>query len=167
MPIIINQPQEPGVNKFMEKYSFKDGRIQDYIHEFLARNGYGERDAKGNLKRLHAIETGRLMRSLYWQAFTTSGGDRVVVEALYQHYGKFVELAVGRGEKYAGVESIGRKKWRPLHRLDGGKRMAKPFVTAEFRQQVRRFQRFMEREFAFQGFSIMENAVKVDQQKTK
>lgn len=158
-PTVITPSTEPKVNTFMEKYSFLDSRIQDYIHEYLDKGGYGERDSKGNLKRLHAIDTGRLMRSLYWKANTNGGGDRLVVEALYQHYGKFVELAVGRGEKYVGVESIGRKKWRPLHRLDGGRRMAKPFVTAEFRQQVKRFQKFMEREFAFQGFHIMEQSL--------
>lgn len=158
-PTVITPSTEPKVNAFMEKYSFLDSRIQDYIHEYLDKGGYGERDAKGNLKRLHAIDTGRLMRSLYWKANTNGGGDRLVVEALYQHYGKFVELAVGRGEKFVGVESIGRKKWRPLHRLDGGRRMAKPFVTAEFRQQVKRFQKFMEREFAFQGFHIMEQSL--------
>ena len=156
---VITQHPEPKVNAFMEKYSFNDKRIQQYIHEYLAKGGFGERDAKGNLKRLHAIDTGRLLRSLYWQAYTTAAGDRVIVEALYQHYGKFVELAVGRGEKYVGVESIRRKRWRPLHRMDGGKRMAKPFVTAEFRNQIRRFQKFMEREFAFQGFNIMEQSL--------
>ena len=156
---VITQNPDPKVNKFMEKYSFMDARIQEYIHDFLDRGGFGERDSKGNLKRLHAIYTGMLMRSLYWHAWTNGGGDKVVVEALYQHYGKFVELAVGKGEKYVGVESIGRKKWRPLYRLDGGKRMAKPFVTAEFRQQIKRFQRFMEREFAFQGFNIIQQSV--------
>lgn len=159
MNIIINQPEDPKVNKFMEKYSFMDKRIQDYIHEHLAEGGYGEKDSKGNLKRLHAVSSGKLMRTLFWRAHTNGGGDKVIVEALYQHYGKFVELAVGKGEKYVGVESIGRKKWRPLHRLDGGRRMAKPFVTAEFRQQIKRFQRFMEREFAFQGFSIIQQSI--------
>ena len=160
--IVINQPLDPKVNKFMEKYSFMDKRIQDYIHEYLASGGYGERDSKGNLKRLRAVDTGRLMRSLFWRAFTDGKGNKVTVEAVYQHYGKFVELAVGKGEKYVGVESISRKKWRALHRLDGGHRMAKPFVTAEFRQQVRRFQRFMEREFAFQGFNIMQQSLITD-----
>lgn len=159
---VISQQPEPKVNKFMEKYSFMDNRIQEYIHEFLDHNGYGERDAKGNLKRLRAVDTGRLMRTLLWKAWTNGGGNKVVVEALYQHYGKFVELAVGRGEKYVGVESIGRKKWRALHRLDGGKRLAKPFVTAEFRQQIRRFQRFMEREFAFQGFNIIQQSLETE-----
>lgn len=158
-PTVITQSNEPKVNTFMEKYGFLDSRIQDYIHEYLDHEGYGERDSKGNLKRLRAIDTGRLMRNLYWKAHINAGGDRVVVEALFEHYGKFVELAVGRGEKYVGVESIGRKKWRPLHRLDGGRRMAKPFVTAEFRQQIKRFQRFMEREFAFQGYHIMEQSL--------
>lgn len=162
MDIIIYQPQKPKVNKFMEKYSFMDHRIQEYIHEYLASGGYGERDSKGNLKRLRAVDTGRLMRSLFWRAHTNAGGDKVIVEALYQHYGKFVELAVGKGEKYVGVESISRKKWRPLHRLDGGRRMAKPFVTAEFRQQIRRFQKFMEREFAFQGFNIIQQSLVTD-----
>lgn len=162
MDIIIYQPQKPKVNKFMEKYSFMDRRIQEYIHEYLASGGYGERDSKGNLKRLRAVDTGRLMRSLFWRAHTNAGGDKVIVEALYQHYGKFVELAVGKGEKYVGVESISRKKWRPLHRLDGGRRMAKPFVTAEFRQQIRRFQKFMEREFAFQGFNIIQQSLVTD-----
>lgn len=163
MAVIVTQNDNPKVNVFMEKYGFLDKRIQDYIHEHLDHQGYGERDSQGNLKRLRAIDTGRLMRSLYWKASTVGGGDRVVVEALFQHYGKFVELAVGKGEKYVGVESIGRKKWRPLHRLDGGRRMAKPFVTVEFRQQIRRFQRFLEREFAFQGFYIMEQSLVVEE----
>lgn len=159
--VVITQHPDPKVNAFMEKYSFNDKRIQKYIHDFLDKGGFGEKDSKSNLRRLHARYSGRLYRTLYWKAFTVAGGDKVIVEALYQHYGKFVELAVGRGEKYVGVESIGRKKWRPLYRLDGGKRLAKPFVTPEFRKRIRRFQSYMEREFAFQGFNIIEQSLVV------
>jgi hypothetical protein len=160
MPTTLTfDPQTPRVNTFMQRTSFRDKQIQDYILEYLDRGGYGEQDSKGNLKRLHAIDSGRLYRSLYWKAWTTAGGDKVIAEACYNHYGKFVELAVGRGEKYVGLEEVTRRKWKPLYRRDGGKRMGKPFVGIEMRKQARKFAGFLERYFQWQGYHTIQSAV--------
>ena len=35
--VIISQHPDGKVNEFMEKYSFMDSRIQEYIHEFPGR----------------------------------------------------------------------------------------------------------------------------------
>lgn len=136
----------------LHKFDWRDKRVRSRIARFI---WYGKKESVANIERLKAIQSRKLLRSIYWQTWNDSGGDRQVFQASYLYYEKFVELALGRNHKYVQIPGIPRKMWNPIPRPDGKPRRAKPFVTSEMRKQARRFERYVLRHMSFVGEGFM------------
>ena len=134
------------------KFDWRDEQVMQYIRQFLK---HGLVDSKQNIKRLRAIHSGKLIRSIGWKAWADSGGDAEVFQETYMKYGQFVELAVGRSEPYNGpVPPIPGKAWKPIS-VPTRRRKAKPHSTAEMRKQARRFERLLVDHFSFMGMGFI------------
>lgn len=134
------------------KFDWRDERVMQLIRKFVL---HGKLDSKANLKRLGAVHSGQLIRSIGWRAWAESGGDAEVFQETYLKYGQFVELAVGKGEPYNGpVPPIPGKAWNPI-RVPTRRRKAKPHSTAEMRKQARRFERLLVDHFSFMGLGFL------------
>lgn len=139
-------------NVIATKFDWRDEEVMRHIRRFIT---HGKIDSKNNIRRLAAIKSGRLLRSIGWKAWAESGGDAEVFQETYMKYGQFVELAVGRGEPYNGpVPPIPGRAWKPIS-VPTRKRKAKPHSTAEMRKQANRFERLMVDHFSFMGMGFM------------
>ncbi len=133
------------------KFDWRDERVMQYIRNFLK---FGKEDTKKNIRRLTALKTGKLIRSIGWKAWSDSGGDAEVFQETYMKYGQFVELAVGRNNPYTPIDPIMQRAWKPIP-VRGRKRKAKPHSTAEMRKQARRFERLVVNHFSFMGLGFL------------
>lgn len=137
---------------YATKFDWRDELVMRKIREFIT---HGKIDSKQNIKRLNAIRSGKLIRSLGWKAWAESGGDAEVFQETYMKYGQFVELAVAKGEPYNGpVPPISSRAWRPIT-VPTRKRKAKPHSTAEMRKQAKRFERILVDHFSFMGLGFL------------
>lgn len=80
--------------------------------------------------------TDQLVDSLAHTAYTNSGGDISRVVFLFNYYGKFVEMGVGRAIPYdwAGSSSV--------------QRTPKPWYTRTFRAEVHRLRELLQEKYA-------------------
>jgi len=136
---------------WLTKFDWRDERVMKYIRNFIM---FGRKDSKKNIQRLKAINTGKLIRSLGWKAWSESGGDVEVFQATCLKYGQFVELAVGKNNPYTPIDPITNRAWQPIP-VAGRKRKAKPHSTAEMRKQARRFERLLVDHFSFVGLGFL------------
>jgi len=133
------------------KFDWRDEQVMQLIRRFIM---HGKTDAKRNVKRLSAIKSGKLIRSIAWKAWSDSGGDAEVFQETYMKYGQFVELAVGKNNPYTPIDPIMQRAWKPIP-VRGRKRRAKPHSTAEMRKQAKRFERLLVDHFSFMGLGFM------------
>ena len=133
------------------KFDWRDEQVMQFIRRFIM---HGKIDAKKNIKRLSAIKSGQLIRSIGWKAWSDSGGDAEVFQETYLKYGQFVELAVGKNNPYTPIDPFTTRAWKPIP-VRGKKRRAKPHSTAEMRKQARRFERLLVDHFSFMGLGFM------------
>lgn len=138
-------------NIMAQKFDWRDEQVMQYIRNFLK---HGLEDSKKNIRRLTALQTGKLLRSIGWKAWADSGGDAEVFQETYMKYGQFVELAVGKNNPYVPIDPITQRAWKPIP-VRGRKRKAKPHSTAEMRKQARRFERLMVDHFSFMGLGFL------------
>lgn len=139
-------------NIIATKFDWRDERVMELIRRFIF---HGKIDAKKNIKRLDAINSGKLIRSIGWKAWSESGGNAEVFQETYLKYGQFVELAVGKNQPYNGpVPPIPGRAWGPIT-VPTRKRKAKPHSTAEMRKQARRFERLLVDHFSFMGLGFL------------
>lgn len=139
-------------NIIATKFDWRDEQVMLLIRRFIT---HGKIDAKKNINRLKAVNSGKLIRSIGWKAWSDSGGDAEVFQETYMKYGQFVELAVGRGDPYNGpVPPIPGSAWNPIT-VPTRKRKAKPHSTAEMRKQARRFERLLVDHFSFVGLGFL------------
>ena len=134
------------------KFDWRDTRIMNWINSFerIARENTLE-----NVERTITEHTGRLRRSLFWKTWSASGGDSQVFEARYVYYSKFVELAVGKGDRYDGpVPDIPGPKWRPIA-VPSRSRKGRPHVVTEMRTQAQKFTAYARARFSFAGTAYM------------
>ena len=145
--------KDPFADQIMvTKFDWRDELVMKKIRAFIT---HGKIDAKANIKRLTAIKSGKLLRSIGWKAWADSGGDAEVFQETYLKYGQFVELAVGKGDPYNGpVPAIPGRAWGPI-RVPNRRRRAKPHSTAEMRKQARRFERILVDHFSFMGLGFL------------
>lgn len=151
-----------GDNVLRWKWDWRDTRIMAWINNFVnitRENTIGnvERQNIGayHTKQKARIKKTSLKRSLAWKTWAESGGDAQVFEARYIYYAKFVELAVGKGEKYdSPVPDIPHRKWRPIA-VPGRSRKGKPHVVTEMRTQASKFTAFARAQFSFTGTVFM------------
>lgn len=137
---------------YVTKFDWRDEYVMRKIRAFIT---HGKIDAKQNIRRLTAIKSGRLLRSIGWKAWSESGGDAEVFQETYLKYGQFVELAVGRAEPYNGpVPPIPGRAWKPII-VPTRRRKAKPHSTAEMRKQAKRFERILVDHFSFVGMGFL------------
>lgn len=130
------------------KWDWRDERIMAWINNFPR---VSRENTEDNIERLDAKRTGAMKRSLWWKTWATDGGDTQVFAAKYLYYSKFVELAVGKGEKYdSPVPSIQRPNWMPIP-VPTRRRKGKPFVVTEMRTQAMKFASMARKEFSFAG----------------
>lgn len=145
-----------GDKKILLKWNWHDRRIMSFINNFTRIT---KADTLDDVDRQKIKKTGRLRRSLYWKTWATAGGDAQVFEAKYIYYTKFVELAVGRGNKFKQLPpAIPGRKWQPIPMPDR-KRKAKPSVPVEMRSQAKKFASWVTREFEFVGTMFMAYAM--------
>ena len=150
-----------GDNTLRFRFDWRDTRIMSWINNFaritrentigdVDRQGVGDYDRKRRTKSTH-----QLRRSLKWRTWAASGGDSQVFEARYIYYAKYVELAVGRGEKYdSPVPDIPHKQWKPIT-VPTRSRKGKPHVVTEMRTQASKFTAFARAQFSFAGTMYM------------
>lgn len=144
--------QDPFADHIMvQKFDWRDERVLQYIRNFIK---FGKEDSVKNIRRLTAIKSGKLLRSIAWKAWAESGGNAEVFQETYMKYGQFVELAVGRHNPYVPVDPITQRAWKPIP-VRGRKRKAKPHSTAEMRKQARKFERMVVNHFAFMGLGFL------------
>ena len=117
----------------------------------VERQGIGAYHARQKKKKTPH----QLKRSLAWKTWAASGGDAQVFEARYIYYAKFVELAVGTGEKYdSPVPDIPHKRWKPIT-VPTRRRKGKPHVVTEMRSQAQKFTAYARAQFSFTGTIYM------------
>ena len=133
------------------KFDWRDERVMQFIRNFIK---FGKEDSKKNIKRLVAIKSGQLIRSIGWKAWSESGRDAEVFQETYLKYGQFVELAVGKNNPYTPIDPITQRAWRPIP-VRGRKRRAKPHSTAEMRKQARKFERLVVNHLSFMGLGFL------------
>ena len=148
---IWRQKDPFGDQIFAQKFDWRDERIMQLIRNFVR---FGKKDSTENIRRLTAIKSGKLLRSIGWKAWADSGGDAEVFQETYMKYGQFVELAVGRHNPYVPIDPITQRAWRPIP-VRGRKRKAKPHSTAEMRKQARKFERMVVDHFSFIGLGFL------------
>lgn len=137
---------------YLTKFDWRDEEVMKHIRKFLY---FGKRDSKGNIKRQHAIQTGKLLRSIGWKAWAESGGDAEVFQETYLKYGQFVELAVSKGKPFRQLPpGIPARQWSPI-KMPDRRRRAKPHSTTEMRKQANKFERIMVNHFAFVGLGFL------------
>jgi hypothetical protein len=75
------------------------------------------KDLRKKIDKLKVKDSGSLRRSFEGHVRATAGGDLQKMQLLYEYYGAFVDMGVGRGTTLGGVKenSLGR-------RLEGKKR---------------------------------------------
>ena len=136
----------------LTKFNWRDEQVMRYIRSFLT---LGKKDSQDNIRRLNAIKTGQLIRSIGWKAWSESGGDVEVFQETYLKYGQFVELAVGRHQPFRQLPSpITGPKWAPIQMPDRN-RKAKPHSSAEMRKQAKKFERILVNHFSFIGLGFI------------
>lgn len=145
-----------GDNVLKWKWDWRDTRIMSWINNFERITG---QNTLANVDRLkiksNRKDAGRLRRSLKWKTWAASGGDTQVFEARYIYYAKYVELAVGKGEKYdSPVPNIPHPKWGPIP-VSTRKRKGKPHVVTEMRTQAAKFTAMARGQFSFTGTVYM------------
>lgn len=136
---------------FATKFDWRDEQVMQMIRRFIT---FGKQDSRKNIKRLTAIKTGQLIRSIGWKAWSDSGGDAEVFQETYLKYGQFVELAVGKNNPYTPIDPFTTRAWKPIP-VRGRKRKAKPHSTTEMRKQARRFERLLVNHFSFIGLGFL------------
>lgn len=134
------------------KFDWRDEKVIAWINKFVE---FGQRDSKGNITRQDAVKTGRLLRSIQWRTWNSSGGDMQVFEARYNYYAKFVELALGKGMPFRQLPpGIPHKKWGPIRMPDRSRR-AKPSIPTEMRRQASKFTTMLEDRFLYHGIAMI------------
>lgn len=149
-----------GDDVLLWEFDWRDDLVRRWIEKLPQ---IGLQNSRENVKRLDAISkgknSGRLLRSLAWKTWATSGGDAQVFQARYMYYAKFVELAVGKGDPYNGpVPPIPGKAWKPIT-VPNRRRKGKPHVVTEMRTQARKFSTMLRRHFSFVGLTYMAYAM--------
>ena len=146
-----------GDDVLLWKFDWRDKLVTKWIEKFPQ---IGKENALENIDRQKAIKTGALRRDMFWKTWAISGGDAQVFEARFRYYAKFVELAVGRGNKFTQLPpNIPGPKWQPISMPDGRRRRAKPHVATEMRTQARKFSTMLRRHFSFVGLTYMAYAM--------
>jgi hypothetical protein len=141
-----------GDKKVLLHWNWHDRRIMSFINNFVRIT---KADTLDDVDRQKIKKTGRLRRSLYWKTWATAGGDSQVFEAKYIYYTKFVELAVGKGDKYNGpVPSIPGPRWSPIP-VPKRMRKGRPHVVTEMRTQAQKFTAYARARFMFAGTIYM------------
>lgn len=152
-----------GDNVLRFTFDWRDTRIMSWINNFarISREntmGNVERQGIGSYRdkrKSRKVSPYSLKRSLFWKTWATSGGDAQVFEARYIYYAKFVELAVGKGDKYdSPVPDIPGPRWKPIT-VPSRRRKGKPHVVTEMRTQASKFTSFARAQFSFAGTMYM------------
>ena len=136
---------------FATKFDWRDEQVMQMIRRFIT---FGKQDSRKNIKRLTAIKTGQLIRSIGWKAWSASGGDAEGFQETYLKYGQFMELAVGKNNPYPPIDPFTTRAWKPIP-VRGRKRRAKPHSTTEMRKQARKFERLLVNHFSFIGLGFL------------
>ena len=141
-----------GDNILRWKFDWRDTRILQWINNF---ERISRENTMANYDRNITTRTHQLERSLQWKTWAMSGGDAQIFEARYIYYAKYLELAVGRGDKYNGpVPNIPHPKWTPIT-VPTRRRKGRPHVVTELRSQAQKFTAFARAQFSFAGTMYM------------
>lgn len=83
--------------------------------------------------------SGSLYNSLYWKISNAAGGDTQKIDFFFNYYGLFVDLGVGRGQKYAQVDNADPSVYGKRYKIWKGRgdRQSRPTILREIRQEVR------------------------------
>ena len=91
----------------------------------------------------------KLERSLKYKIYNASGGDQTKIVFTLLNYGRFVDLGVGRGEKYT------KRKHQPVFRsgesypeTPGYHYQVKPWFLPIFKQRVYSLAKILERKYS-------------------
>lgn len=136
----------------VKKFDWRDEQVLAWIAKFIQ---FGKADSVANIERQKAVKSRRLLRSVYWRTWSTSGGNMQVFEARYLYYAKFVELALGRGMPFKELPpGIQMRHWQPIEMPDRP-RKAKPSIPTEMRKQARKFVTMLEDNFLYHGIAMI------------
>lgn len=84
--------------------------------------------------------TRSLYDTLYYKVLNAANGDKARVDFFFNYYGLFVEMGVGRGQKYSQVDNSAparyNKQYKPWRKK--GDRQSRPAIVMEINFQVGR-----------------------------
>ncbi len=90
----------------------------------------------------------RLIKSLHYKIYNASGGDMTKIIFTMENYGRYIDVGVGKGEKYT------RQKHNPIFwsgqkypETAGYKYQVKPWMYPIFKQRVFALARILERKY--------------------
>lgn len=99
------------------------------------------KEIRNKIQKLKIGSTGDLYSSISGSIQELSGGDSYKAEILYNYYGIFPDMGVGKGQEMGD---------QAVNKLAGGGRKKKPW-TKEIAHQAHRFGELMGKEFANKG----------------
>ena len=156
------------------RFDWRDEHILRWINNFVR---FGLRDSRANVQRQSAAvaarynkdgkkkryrSTGELLRSITWMTWSEANGDVQVFHAHYLYYEKFLELALGKGDRFTQLPpDIPGARWMPIT-VPGKTRKARPSIPTEMRRNASKFITFVQDSMSFTGIAMMVYAVSVN-----
>lgn len=96
----------------------------------------------------NVTDSDKLMKSLKYKIYNASGGDQTKIVFTLLNYGRFVDLGVGRGEKYTKRKHDPTfHSGQPYPTTPGYNFQVKPWFLPLFKQRVYSLARILERKY--------------------
>lgn len=101
--------------------------------------------------------TGDLYRTMYWEVYKASGGNKAMVQFFYMKYGDFVQWGVGRkfgdgeGQKAWSIPAVGGKDVAPIQAASGRNYFAKLFMRREVKYHARWLLKRLAEQYSYFG----------------
>ncbi len=102
-------------------------------------------------------DTGTLLRSFKYNVLASAQGNVLKITLLFEYYGRFVDMGVGKGIKIGDVkESAGSRKLSG--KMLGNRRRPKKWYSKTFHAEVMKLSEIFAREYGHRGVvAITEN----------
>ena len=101
--------------------------------------------------------TGTLLRSFKYNVLASAGGNVLKITLLFEYYGRFVDMGVGKGVKIGDVkESAASRKLSG--KMLGNRRRPKKWYSKTFHAEVMKLSEIFAKEYGYKGVvAITEN----------
>lgn len=106
--------------------------------------------------------TKALYNTLYYKVLNAAGRDQAKVDFFFNYYGLFVEMGVGRGQKYSQVDNAATARYNKRYKpwVMKGDRQSRPAIVMEINFQVRRLSSILSYHYAMAAIRPIYSLVK-------